>query len=82
MCPGELHGRAAHQFDRVDAALGNVLEQVLGATGHGAVAVGDDSNLDAVEVGVGFGDFGGGGKVWHHGRCGQGRGAADERSSG
>ena len=81
-CSGELLGGVAHQLDRTDAALEDVLEQVLGAAGQGAVAVGDDSDLDAVEfrVGSGFGSCAD--EVGHHGRCGQSRGAAEERSSG
>src|SRR3982750_1288972 len=48
-CPGKALDRAAHQLDRADARVDDVLERGLGALiRHAAIAVGDGADLHAV----------------------------------
>ena len=63
-CAGIALGDVAHEFDGADAAVEAVLEHLFGAgTRKGAEAVGDGSDLDAVEEGVRFGCRGEAGKL-------------------
>src|SRR3954469_10018307 len=48
--PGKALDRAAHQLDRADARVDDVLERGLGALiRHAAIAVGDRADLHAID---------------------------------